>query len=636
MSKIFSTHALCLTVASMVFCGQLSAQSAVNHPYNNGPVTVTVSTGSSINYYDSGGSAGSYNNSSNSNSVLTFVPTSASAKVQIDFSLFALESGYDNMYIYDGLNTSAPQIGANWTGSNAPNNVSANRVRATSASGALTIVFTSDGSVLGDWQALVTTFCSTNGVNNAGVISIDTFANFCAGTKPIYARIENQGTNKLNSVTVNWQYDGVAQTAVSWSTVVDTCGGTGANTATVLLGTKTFAVGELHTVKAWTSLPNGVADTQNAGDTLSKSVSAGLSGTYTIGGSSPSYATFGAAVAALTQSGVCGPITFNVRNGTYNEQISIGSILGVDSLKSIMFQSESGDSSLVNLVFGASSQVGNYTVQFNGADWVTFKGMTIEATGTTYGYAVYLLGGATHNTFRNCQIKGATTTSTSTSMSVVYMEGNTLNTHNRFLNNYIRNGSFGLYLYGSYNGGIYSPGLEVTQNRVENYYYMGCHAYYQVSPILEQNVFSTTSVYGNIYGIYARSCTQNTRIVRNSISHTGSTSGGYGMYMQCDGTALLPVVVANNFVYSSGSNTAYGMYIEYGSYMNVLYNTVRVLNSHVNSRALVNYYGEKTFANNLFVNTGGGSVIESYDGITAASNNNYYVHALQVGPFPAC
>ena len=46
-----------------------------------------------------------------------------------------------------------------------------------------------------------------------------------------------------------------------------------------------------------------------------------LSGSYTIGGGG-NYTSFGAAVTALTNNGVSGPVTFNVLTGTYNEQIS--------------------------------------------------------------------------------------------------------------------------------------------------------------------------------------------------------------------------------------------------------------------------------------------------------------------------
>ncbi len=53
-----------------------------------------------------------------------------------------------------------------------------------------------------------------------------------------------------------------------------------------------------------------------------------LSGTYTIGGAAPDYATFNAAVTDLNALGVSGAVVFNVRTGTYTEQVLVPSITG--------------------------------------------------------------------------------------------------------------------------------------------------------------------------------------------------------------------------------------------------------------------------------------------------------------------
>ena len=52
-----------------------------------------------------------------------------------------------------------------------------------------------------------------------------------------------------------------------------------------------------------------------------------LSGTYTIGGTSPDYSSFSSAISSLVTNGVCGPVVFNVRNGTYSEQIQVPALL---------------------------------------------------------------------------------------------------------------------------------------------------------------------------------------------------------------------------------------------------------------------------------------------------------------------
>ena len=116
-----------------------------------------------------------------------------------------------------------------------------------------------------------------------------------------------------------------------------------------------------------------------------------LSGTYTIG-SGGNYASFSAAVTALTTSGVSGAVTFNVFNGTYNEQITIPAITGANSTNTITFQSNSGNPADVTLYFTPTSG-NNYVVQLNGADYVTFRDLTVSsASGSTYAIAFNIIG----------------------------------------------------------------------------------------------------------------------------------------------------------------------------------------------------------------------------------------------------
>src|ERR1035437_2825162 len=80
-----------------------------------------------------------------------------------------------------------------------------------------------------------------------------------------------------------------------------------------------------------------------------------LSGTYTIGGPSPNYTSFTTAVTALVSNGVCGPVTFNVRPGTYSEHFTIPQITGTSYSNTITFTAENGDSSSVLLTFAGTS-----------------------------------------------------------------------------------------------------------------------------------------------------------------------------------------------------------------------------------------------------------------------------------------
>ena len=104
--------------------------------YNMVSGTIMTCSG---NFYDSGGSAGNYQNYENF--TLTFSPGTTGAMVKATFSSFNTESGYDYLYIYNGVNTSAPLIGT-YTGTGSPGTITASN-----PSGALTFRFTSDYSV---------------------------------------------------------------------------------------------------------------------------------------------------------------------------------------------------------------------------------------------------------------------------------------------------------------------------------------------------------------------------------------------------------------------------------------------------------------------------------------------------------
>lgn len=102
-------------------------------------------------FYDSGGSSAAYTDSENL--TMTIYPASAENMVRLEFTSFNTESGYDYLRIYNGTNTSAALMGT-WNGTTGPGTVTANN-----ASGALTINFTSDGSVTRDgWAAAISCF----------------------------------------------------------------------------------------------------------------------------------------------------------------------------------------------------------------------------------------------------------------------------------------------------------------------------------------------------------------------------------------------------------------------------------------------------------------------------------------------
>ncbi|MEQ9168629.1 MAG: hypothetical protein RLO12_20390, partial [Fulvivirga sp.] len=112
--------------------------------------------------------------------------------------------------------------------------------------------------------------------NDVGIVSIDSPTVFCPGLFDIYATIRNFGINQIDSAIINWSIDGVLQTPVNYVGFLDTTGGTGSNTASVLLGTNNFATNNPYTISAWTSMPNGVLDTITQNDTIVEIIQSNL------------------------------------------------------------------------------------------------------------------------------------------------------------------------------------------------------------------------------------------------------------------------------------------------------------------------------------------------------------------------
>lgn len=110
-------------------------------------------------------------------------------------------------------------------------------------------------------------YLGLSGNDNAGITEINTNESFCAGSQDVYARVGNFGFNQIDSVDLNWEINGVAQPTLSLIALLDTVGGTGSIDTNVLLGSGSLTAG-LNTIKVYSSLPNGTADTTNINDTL--------------------------------------------------------------------------------------------------------------------------------------------------------------------------------------------------------------------------------------------------------------------------------------------------------------------------------------------------------------------------------
>ena len=466
--------------------------------------------------------------------------------------------------------------------------------------------------------------------DDAGITSLLDPINFCPGTYDIRVNLKNFGTNALSNVTVNWMYDGVLQAPIAWSTPMPSLGD-----ATITLGSRVFAAGVPHTIKAWTSSPNSVADSFAGNDTLTVTIKPALSGTFTIGGTSPSYPNFNAAATDLNTNGICGPVVLNVRNGVYNEQVTFNEVPGASAINTITLQSESGNKADVTLT-AVGSSTAYHTLLLNGTDWMRVRNMTITGTNVSYGRIVSLLGGATNNVVENNTIACATG-STSSNCTPIYMY-NAANNDNRFENNDLQWGYYGAYLYGI-SSTTMNTGTRFINNRISDAYYYGLLSYYQGGVEIIGNTITSTNT-TMYYGMYLYYNQNAIRVLNNKLTATATSGTLYGLYVYyCTATSGNEGRIANNFVHANrGSSTVYGLYVYYSNYQNVDFNTVNLTNTYTLSAPLRSYYGTyHRYQNNIFTNNGGGLAVDYYNSTSyrGINYNAYYTSGTNLAQWNA-
>lgn len=126
----------------------------ISHPTTQFAVTAVSNVCAAV-FRDSGGT--NFNYSNNESWTRTFLPPSGSA-ARVTFTTLSLESDYDYLYVYDGVDVNSPLL-ATLTGSRT--NLS---FVATNASGALTFSFKSDANTVSTgWNATMS--CEALGIN---------------------------------------------------------------------------------------------------------------------------------------------------------------------------------------------------------------------------------------------------------------------------------------------------------------------------------------------------------------------------------------------------------------------------------------------------------------------------------------
>ena len=373
-----------------------------------------------------------------------------------------------------------------------------------------------------------------------------------------------------------------------------------------------------------------------------------LTGTYTVGGTTPDYPDVVSAANDLNTLGVSGPVTFNIRTGIYIGQVVINSIAGASSTNTVTFQSETHDPADVTIRFNPGSS-NNYVIRLNNTSYITLKEVTVTTTTSNYGHLVELQTASSYNTIEKCVLDAV---GTSSNMACIWGD-DIKGTDNTFRNNTLTGGYYGIRLTGtSTSSANMVKNTVIEDNLYDNVSYYANYLYYQQNikfrgnTIIKNNsgTFYGARMYycnngleftdnkitmdgtGTRYGLYGY-YNDGAMLIKNNVIKILSTGTKYGMRLYYnDGTAANQGIVINNSIaIDCGSSTGYGIFSYYSNYQNYVNNSVSVNSTSATSVPGKFYYSSTSYKNNNIYNnafanvtgSGAGMFVQSY-----ASNYN--------------
>ncbi|MCH8546931.1 MAG: GEVED domain-containing protein [Cryomorphaceae bacterium] len=317
-----------------------------------------------------------------------------------------------------------------------------------------------------------------------------------------------------------------------------------------------------------------------------------LAGTYTIDQlsmpSATNFVSFQEFFDALECGGVTAPVIVNVAagSGPYNEEVYAGPIGGVDSINTITINGNGN-----TLAHDASGSADRTTLTLDGASWITFDNLIIEANGSTHGWVMHMTNGVEHVAVRNCSILASTTITGTFSAGIVASGSNTsaitYGDNASFVtieNNFFEGGYYAVSLNGEGSNNN-SPGNKVLNNVMVDQRYYGLYLRAQENlEVMGNDISRPDRDNGTIfYALTARNGMPGGRIMNNRIHNThgnlsGNTSTIYCLDFRTNSTSMdanNPLVVANNQVYDiQGEGLFYGIYTSNSQHTKIYHNTI--------------------------------------------------------------
>ncbi len=483
----------------------------------------------------------------------------------------------------------------------------------------------------------------TGGVNdNLRLMSILTpNAPIISGAQDVSFIVKNIGANTVSSYNASYRLNNSTPVTIIRTNSVAACS---LDTA-LFTGTDQVTLGATNNMTYYTSLPNTNADADATNDTLRATLLAPLNGVYTVGGTTPDFATIIDAANALV-NGVGGPVTFDIRPGTYTGQVVVnGPIPGTSATNTITFEGNDKSTRIV------TSSTAGAAFLINNTSFVTVQNLTITNTNTSspVGFAAVSAGSSTLMkgiTIKKCNINLPIQTGTSSTGNGINFTGTANGTgftacgadSSVIDSNVVTGGSYAITHYGSQNAN-FNRGVMIRGNTLNNINYMGIYAYYNYNPmVVNNNIINMQGQNYGYYGIYFYyNQSNNTSISHEIIGNRVNNFGGYGLYCYypLNTAGAAKVKIYNNIIIGgTGSSYPgyYGLYLYQAStaYNADVYHNVVIMNGAATSTSYSGFYNTGSAVtnvkNNIFVSTAGTYTPAYYATSPGVSNVNFNVY----------
>jgi hypothetical protein len=354
-----------------------------------------------------------------------------------------------------------------------------------------------------------------------------------------------------------------------------------------------------------------------------------LSGTYTVGGSSPYFPNLDSAFNYMELKGVTGNVRLNVRSGTYTLRTTISAISGASPSNTIQVAPDPSNSSPVIFKNTNNSTVSNYLIKL-AQSHLRFDSLEFRIdSSSTYGNVIVIDKDCESITFNACTFYGKVISGTNNGYHSI-ISHSALYRVNKLsvLNSNFYNGMVAISLEGHPAYSKYDTGTVIKNNKISNFCFVGILLWWQYGAEAEGNYIKDINNNANAIGIYVYTCVS-PAIIRNQVYVNGKV--GYGINIEMsNGSSAKPSLVHSNFIcsYDSAQSGAFqGLAVFKSSYLNVYFNTVVNLNKSSTSTALYidedNTTSNATFLNNIFYAKYGTAIKIKAGGNSGIKRSNY-------------